>query len=101
MVKQFSCIRSILSNEDDPYSFELHICARDYCFTRQNQLVGMCVIQLREIADVGSRSCWWPLSRAVFMDETGRTILRILSQRMHDEVAREFVSLKSECRPGK
>ncbi|EDV26353.1 uncharacterized protein TRIADDRAFT_22095, partial [Trichoplax adhaerens] len=90
----------ILSNEDDPYSFELHICVRDYCFTRQNQLVGMCVIQLREIADVGSRSCWWPLSRAVYMDETGRTVLRILSQRMHDEVAREFVTLKSECRPG-
>lgn len=55
-------------------------------------------MQLRDIVEQGSCACWCALGKRVQLDETGWTILRILSQRSNDEVAKEFVKLKSECR---
>lgn len=90
----------LLGNEDALSVYELHIAVKDHCFGfgREDRLVGVAVIQLKDIEDQGSCACWLSLARRIQMDETGLTILRILSQRTNDEVAKDFVKLKSEVR---
>uniref|UniRef100_A0A7N6FGQ9 Unc-13 homolog A n=1 Tax=Anabas testudineus TaxID=64144 RepID=A0A7N6FGQ9_ANATE len=95
----FHCLGFIIKNPPvGPESYELQVCVKDYCFAREDRTVGMAVLQVKDIANKSSVTCWLPLGRRVHMDETGLTVLRILSQRNNDDVAKEFVKLKSDQR---
>uniref|UniRef100_A0A3Q3X9W0 Uncharacterized protein n=1 Tax=Mola mola TaxID=94237 RepID=A0A3Q3X9W0_MOLML len=85
--------------KESPDCYELQVTVKDYCFGRADRVVGVAVVQLRDVADRKSCVCWCPLGPRVQTDETGMTVMRILSQRPADEVAKEFVKLKSEIRP--
>jgi hypothetical protein len=45
----FSAFNTMSEEQLDFY--ELHICIRDYCFAREDRLVGVAVLQLKDIVD--------------------------------------------------
>lgn len=88
-----------LGNEVDPKFFEIHMVVKHYSGFSLGLLkdrpVGVAVMQLKDVIEQGSCAGWFHLGKSIFMDETGWTILRILSQRTNDEAAKEFVELKT------
>lgn len=44
-------IYSTIGNEEQLDFYELHICIKDYCFAREDRLVGVAVIQLKDIVE--------------------------------------------------
>ena len=87
-----------MGNEEEPDCYELNIAVKDYSFMRADRLIGLNVIKLSQVCEQGSWSSWVPLGARINFDDTGLTILRILSHRTNDELAREFVALKSARR---
>ncbi|CAB3407032.1 unnamed protein product [Caenorhabditis bovis] len=88
-----------LGNEGEPEHYELMFQVKDYCFAREDRIVGVGVLQLATVVEQnGSCAMWVQLGTRLHIDETGLILLRILSQRQTDEVAKEFVRLKTECR---
>ncbi|MEQ2254249.1 Protein unc-13 B, partial [Ilyodon furcidens] len=85
----------VLGNQDGFECYEVQACVKDYCFGRADQVVGLAVVQLRDIMERGNCACWCPLGQRIYMDDTGLTAMRILSQRSNDDVAKEFVRLKT------
>ena len=87
-----------MGNEEEPDCYELNIAVKDYTFMREDHLIGLNVIKLAQVCEQGSWSSWIPLGSHFNFDNTGLTILRILSYRNNDEFAQEFVELKSARR---
>jgi protein unc-13 len=79
-------------------SYELHLVVKDRCYTRSDRVVGVAVLQLRELIEMGSRWLHLPLGRAVLISEMGRAIVGILYGRSQDEIVKDFVHIKYTTR---
>jgi len=91
----FSCLG--LDTRLDQY--EIHLFVKDYRFAREDYVIGLAVLPLRDLNDQDVCAKWHSLAPRVQLNEVGWTILRILTQRTSDPVAREFVRIKTASRP--
>ena len=88
---------SNLGGEAEKY--ELHLVVKDRCYTRSDRVVGVGVLQLRELIEMGSRWMHLPLGHSVVISEMGRAIVGILYGRSQDEIVKDFVHIKYTKRP--
>lgn len=48
----------MLGNEEEPDVYELHICVKDYNFARSDSLIGVAIMQVRDIVEQVSFSLY-------------------------------------------
>ena len=89
-----------LNSDECLSNYELQISAKDYCFAREDKLIGTVTLPFREIMHTNSKShsICLNLARSVSVSDIGRVILQILSHRKNDDTAKEFAMLKLEQR---
>ena len=63
---------------------------KDYCFAREDRIVGVGVLQLANVVEQGSCAMWIQLGVRLHIDDDGLILLRILSQRQTDNVSTSF-----------
>ena len=64
------------------------MCVKDYCFGRADRVVGLAVMQLRDLGEKTGGACWLPLGQGVHMDDTGQTAVRLKSETRSAEEGR-------------
>ena len=90
---------SVIGNEAEPEHYEIQLQLRDYAMIGENKMVGVGIVPLRDLKETGGLHAWVQLGKRLAIDQTGLILLRILSQRPNDEIAKEFCKLKTETRP--
>ena len=53
----FYMVHSLIGGDEGPESYELHVAVKDYCFARDDRLVGVAVLQLRDILEQVRLGC--------------------------------------------
>ena len=57
-------LHSPIGNEESIGSYELHIAVKDYCFGRDDRLIGVSVMQLKDIQDQVGIMLYYVISKA-------------------------------------
>lgn len=89
----------MLGNESEPQFYEIMFQLRDYAMMGEKKLVGVGVLQIVDVVENNNNyASWLKLGKSMNIDQTGLILLKILSQRGADEIAKEFVQLKTQSR---
>ncbi|XP_054880005.1 protein unc-13 homolog B-like [Poeciliopsis prolifica] len=56
----------VLGVQDGFECYEVQACVKDYCFGRADRVVGLAVVQLRDIMERGNCACWCPLGQRIW-----------------------------------
>lgn len=83
---------STIGNDEALEFYELHICIKDYCFAREDRLVGVALLQLKDIIDA-VRVNWEKISPSIGSKSSFRDILGTI-ERFEAILSEEFALKK-------